>query len=134
MNDYTYKEDPLKCMDSRYLHRGKFQWGKAGNIKDATTVEGKIFQSLSRLENIRKQEGVFSSAAEVYTYDVKEDSILCILREMEGRRFFGIFNFSDVEKTAWMQEDGEYINLMGEGKIELKDVVLPAHGFIWAIG
>ena len=28
-NDYTYHENLKKCDDSRYLHRGKFQWEKA---------------------------------------------------------------------------------------------------------
>lgn len=27
-NDYTYKNDPDKCADSRYLHRGNFPWDK----------------------------------------------------------------------------------------------------------
>lgn len=26
VNDYSYKEDPAKCADSRYIHRGKLQW------------------------------------------------------------------------------------------------------------
>ena len=28
LNDYTYKKDPEKWADSRYLHRGKFPWEK----------------------------------------------------------------------------------------------------------
>lgn len=26
LNDYSYKEDPDKAADSRYIHRGAFQW------------------------------------------------------------------------------------------------------------
>ncbi|MBO6093505.1 MAG: alpha-amylase family protein, partial [Oscillospiraceae bacterium] len=26
LNDYTYREDPEKCSDSRYVHRGHFRW------------------------------------------------------------------------------------------------------------
>ena len=26
VNDYTYKENPLKREDSRYIHRGVFHW------------------------------------------------------------------------------------------------------------
>ncbi|MBQ8969854.1 MAG: alpha-amylase family protein, partial [Lachnospiraceae bacterium] len=29
LNDYSYKEDPLKRADSRYIHRGKFDWESA---------------------------------------------------------------------------------------------------------
>ena len=50
VNDYSYKEDPAKCADSRYIHRGKLQWELAENKNDPTTVQGSIFQTLDRLE------------------------------------------------------------------------------------
>ncbi len=87
VNDYSYKEDPAKCADSRYIHRGKLQWELAENKNDPTTVQGSIFQTLDRLEKIRRQEITFDKDADVYTYDVHDDSVLCILREYKGRRF-----------------------------------------------
>lgn len=131
VNDYSYKEDPAKCADSRYIHRGKLRWELAENKNDHTTVQGSIFQTLDRLEKIRGQEITFDKAADVYTYDVHDDSILCILREYKGRRFFGIFNFSDQEKTAWMQEEGVYRNLLTSEMIELKDIRLRGYDFLW---
>ena len=131
VNDYSYKEDPAKCADSRYIHRGKLQWELAENKNDLTTVQGSIFQTLDRLEKIRGQEITFDKDADVYTYDVHDDSVLCILREYKGRRFFGIFNFSDQEKTAWMQEDGVYRNLLTSEKMELKDIRLRGYDFLW---
>lgn len=131
VNDYSYKEDPAKCADSRYIHRGKLRWELAENKNDLTTVQGSIFQTLDRLEKIRGQEITFDKDADVYTYDVHDDSILCILREYKGRRFFGIFNFSDQEKTAWMQEDGVYRNLLTSEKMELKDIKLRGYDFLW---
>jgi amylosucrase len=131
VNDYSYKEDPAKCADSRYIHRGKLRWELAENKNDHTTVQGSIFQTLDRLEKIRGQEITFDKAADVYTYDVHDDSILCILREYKGRRFFGIFNFSDQEKTAWMQEEGAYRNLLTSEKMELKDIRLRGYDFLW---
>lgn len=132
VNDYSYKEDPLRCTDSRYLHRGKFRWDLAESRENMSTVEGEIFQTLLKLEHIRTAEQVFSSEADVYTYDVKDDSILCILREREGERFFGIFNFSSQTRTAWMEEPGEYVNLVTGENITVKDIALPEHGFVWA--
>ena len=131
VNDYSYKEDPAKCADSRYIHRGKLRWELAENKNDHTTVQGSIFRTLDRLEKIRRQEITFDKDADVYTYDVHDDSILCILREYKGRRFFGIFNFSDQEKTAWMQEDGVYRNLLTSEKMELKDIRLRGYDFLW---
>ena len=31
LNDYSYKDDPDKAADSRYIHRGAFQWDLAKN-------------------------------------------------------------------------------------------------------
>ena len=124
VNDYSYKEDPERSGDSRYLHRGKFRWELAGLREDERTVEGRIFKALQKLEQIRKEEKVFAPDADVYTYDVKDDSVLGILREADGERFLGLFNFSDQPKTAWMQEDGTYRNLLTGEEMTLKDVPL----------
>ncbi len=43
VNDYTYKDDPEKAPDSRYIHRGKFNWDLVENIKDTSSVQGRIF-------------------------------------------------------------------------------------------
>lgn len=131
VNDYSYKNDPEKCADSRYIHRGKLPWELAEDKEDVTTVQGNIFQTLDRLEKIRRQEITFDKDTDVYTYDVHDDSILCVLREYKGRRFFGIFNFSNQEKTAWMQEKGMYRNLLTGEKTELKDIRLSGYEFLW---
>ena len=131
VNDYSYKEDAEKVSDSRYLHRGAFLWELADKRKDLSTVQGKLFQMLNRLEQIRRQENVFSQEAEVYTYDVHNDSILGILREYKGERFIALFNFSEREQTAWMQEEGIFRNLVNGEIVEVKDPVLKGYEFVW---
>lgn len=134
LNDYTYKMNPDKAGDSRYIHRGKFQWDLAEKRKDSTSVQGRIFQALAQLEHIRMRETVFEASANVYTYDVHNDSILCIMREKEGEIFLGIFNFSDREEIAWMQENGSFLDLVANEKIEVRDIAVPPHGFYWIMG
>lgn len=131
VNDYSYKDDAEKVSDSRYLHRGIFQWKLAEKRKDLSTVQGQLFQMLNRLEQIRRQENVFSQEAEVYTYDVHNDSILGILREYKGERFIALFNFSESEQTAWMQEEGIFRNLVNGEIVEVKDPVLKGYEFVW---
>lgn len=131
VNDYSYKDDAEKASDSRYLHRGAFLWELADKRKDLSTVQGQLFQMLNRLEQIRRQENVFSQEAEVYTYDVHNDSILGILREYKGERFIELFNFSESEQTAWMQEEGIFRNLVNGEIVEVKDPVLKGYEFVW---
>ncbi len=132
INDYTYKEDETKKEDSRYLHRGKFPWYLAAKNTEKGTVQEQIFGGLSKLEKIRRERTVFRSDAAVYTYDVKDSSILCILRENEEECFIGIFNFSDETRTAWMEEAGNWTNLWTGEPIKLVDVKIPGHDFVWA--
>ena len=132
VNDYTYKEDPNKAADSRYLHRGAMNWKLAENITDQTTVEGQMFTRLSELEQIRKQERVFVSNADTWTIETWDSSVLCIGRYFEGEKILGLFNFSEYDKTAWINEtDGEYVDLISGRKMQASGVDIPAYGFYY---
>lgn len=131
VNDYSYKEDPAKKEDSRYLHRGKFRWEIVDNCKNPDSVHGKLFQGLSRLENIRRQEKVFDADAEMQVIETGDDSVLCIKRKKGRDTIIGIFNFYDSEKTVRMQLPGTYRNLLSGEITGLQEIRLPECGFIW---
>ena len=63
LNDYSYKDDPDKREDSRYIHRGAFRWDLARKRSGRRSVEARIFQGLTQLEKIRRQEKVFDEGA-----------------------------------------------------------------------
>ena len=132
VNDYTYKEDPDKAADSRYIHRGAMNWKLAENRKDPDTVEGKMFQGLARLEQIRRSEKVFMTEADTWTIETWDDAVLCIGRYFEGEKLIGLFNFSEYDRMAWIKEaDGEYVDLLTGSKIQPVDVKMPAYGFFY---
>ncbi len=80
VNDYSYKENPDKAADSRYIHRGAFDWNLAEKAGDKTSVQGRIFQGLARLEQIRRSEKVFVCRADTWTLDSHDNGVLCIGR------------------------------------------------------
>ncbi len=132
VNDYTYKEDPDKAPDSRYIHRGAMNWELAGNISKKGTVEEEIFHRLERLEQIRKKEKVFVSNADTWTIDTWDASVLCIARCLEGEKIIGLFNFSEFDKTAWINEtDGDYVELISGEEMKPIGVNIPAYGFYY---
>ena len=131
VNDYTYKEDPAKREDSRYIHRGKFHWELVENCGDTDTIQGKIFQGLSRLKHIRRQENVFGADAEMQVIETGDDSVLCIQRTKGRDTIIGIFNFYDSEKTVHITLPGTYRNLLNGEIMGLQDVRLPGSGFVW---
>lgn len=131
VNDYTYKEDPDKAPDSRYIHRGKFDWDLVENIKDEKSVQGRIFDGLELLEKIRRTEAVFNTDAEVYTKDYDDTSILWIVRKAEGEELHAVFNFSDEGRTIWMPEKAEYTDLVTGKREEIETVELSGWDFVW---
>ena len=132
VNDYTYKENPNRAADSRYIHRGVMNWELAANRFDLDTVEGKLFNRLEILEQIRKREKAFVSNADTWTVDTGDHSILCIGRYFAGEKIMGVFNFSEYNKTAWIHvADGMYTDLVSGKEMQLDKVSLPAYGFYY---
>ena len=132
VNDYSYKNDPDKAPDSRYIHRGAMNWDRAAMSGNARTVEGKLNKRLLQLEKIRKTEKAFMTNADTWTVDTWDNSILCIGRYYEGEKIYGLFNFSEYDKTAWINErDGIYKDLITGQEMEAAGVNVPAYGFFW---
>ena len=132
VNDYSYKENPNKREDSRYLHRGSMNWKLVENIQDATTVEAQVFLQLKKLEDIRKSEVAFMTDADCWTLETWDSHVLSIGRYKDQEKIIGIFNFSSESKTAWINEDdGEYEDLISGKKLEAKGVDVPGYGFYY---
>ena len=132
VNDYTYKNDPNKVADSRYIHRGVMHWDLAEKRNDLSTVEGKMFLGLQKLEQIRKEEKAFVSYADTWTVETWEKGVLCIGRFYDGEKIYGLFNFSEYDKTAWINEnDGLYVDLISGQKMKACGVNIPAFGYYY---
>ena len=132
VNDYSYKDDPDKAADSRYLHRGNFRWDLAENRNRPETVQGKLFPVLDKLEHLRMEHSVFNSDVPIRTIDTWDDSILALVRENDDEKFIGIYNFSEFDKVAWINEDdGMYTDLISGRELEAKGVQIPAFGCFW---
>jgi len=60
LNDYDYERDTAKIGDSRWLHRGKFDWVRAEQRRDQETVPGRIYTGMLRLIQLRGQNLAFT--------------------------------------------------------------------------
>lgn len=131
LNDYTYHEDPLKWDDSRYLHRGNLKWDDVAKRNDTKTRPGRIFQSLRELEKIRAKYKVFESQADTWIVEPYNDHILGIGRYYDGEKLIALFNFSDQDETAWVNEPEHYTDLLTGEPRDAKGVGIPAYDFAW---
>ncbi|MBQ5560387.1 MAG: amylosucrase [Lachnospiraceae bacterium] len=132
LNDHSYREDPLKKEDSRYLHRGKMQWEKVEHLQDGDNVESEVYQRLRKLENIRKAHVAFCSDSAAWTVETYDQSTLCMGRYKDGEKILGVFNFSEEERMAWIQEaDGLYEDLLTGKFIKPEGLTMQPYGFYW---
>ena len=132
LNDYSYHNDPEKWDDSRYIHRGAFQWDLAQLRHDATTRQGKQFEGLRHLEEIRRAEPAFDARADMWTFDTGNPHVLGIGRWYQGRKLIAFFNFSQEFVTASSWEQGPFEELVYGGKRDSLDhVELYPCGFAW---
>ena len=130
-NDYTYKNDPDKCADSRYLHRGNFPWDK---VEKKDPVAMKIFDALHHMEDIRASHDVLSCNANVYTIETGCASVLGIVREYAGHELRAFFNFSNMDQLIWtMPEDQAdiYTDLISGKTLRELGAVMPGYGCWW---
>ncbi|WP_418578587.1 alpha-amylase family protein [Hungatella sp.] len=131
-NDYTYHENPKKWDDSRYLHRGSFRWDLEKKRSVKGSLQETIFEGIKKLESIRAQFPVFCTDAEVWTIDTWDDAVLGLVRRSGEEKLIALFNFSEFDKVAWInEEDGMYKDLISGRRMEAKGVQIPAYGVYW---
>ncbi len=131
LNDYTYHEDPLKWDDSRYLHRGNFNWEDAKKRRSTKSRQGRIFKAIAKMRKLRASHPVFSADADAWIVETWNDHILGIGRYYQGEKLIALFNFSDQDETAWIDEREDYKDLMTGKKRPASAVGIPAHDFAW---
>ena len=130
LNDRAYHEDPDKAADSRYLHRGNFDWEKAELRKDADAYQGRLFAALRKLETVRGSEPLFRSDAKMTAFDTGSIHVLGIRRDLGDEHFVGLFNFSP--KNASLTLSGQSgVDLMQPEKPVHAQMELPPYGFRW---
>ena len=133
LNDYSYRQDPAKAADSRYVHRGKFHWEAAAKRHCQGMPEQRLFEGVGELERLRKRHRVFLNAAAVRTADTYDPALLCLVRELEEEKLVAVFNFSSDGRTAWISEEGSYGDLLSGERMEGKNVWMKPFQARWLL-
>ena len=138
LNDYSYHDHYAKKDDSRYIHRGNFNWDLADERHTAGTVSCALYSEIRRLIDIRKQNPVFHSGASMYSFDTGNNSILGVIREYKGQMLLGMFNFSGewlktvIQNTDWTDISYNDSNFIKSDKTETEYWLEP-YGFRWLL-
>ncbi len=133
LNDYMYHADINKKFDSRYLHRGKFDWKLAAERKNPDSYQGKVFNALRKLEKLRAENPVFEAQANFYPIVTDSQSVLGLCREYKGQKLLALFNFCENERTVTLEQKRSYTDLFTGEKHVRKNIPLKPYAFLWAL-
>ena len=124
LNDYSYKEDPGKVHDSRWVHRPSMVALQAPNGEFAD-----IFNKMKRLIHIRKNEPVFSGT-DLRVININNPHVLGFIRSTNDQQALVIANFSEHpqfiigDEFQSITKGTLYKNLQNNKEIMLEDVQL----------
>ena len=130
LNDYSYHTDPEKWEDSRYVHRGRFDWEATKRRNDPLSREGHIFRALRQLEQIRAARNVFRADAKVSAFYSGSDQVLGVHRSYDGNELFALFNFCEESRTVNNPARG-VADLVSGQTFSGENLILPGYGFVW---
>jgi amylosucrase len=131
VNDYSYKRDPAKMHDSRWVHRPYFDWQAAEQRHDPATAQGRVFLALKRLIDIRKHTPALGSGSTTF-FDTENPHVLGYSR---NACIVCLANFSEraqtVRRDILPAHTGSLYDLAGDRAIPPGDLVLDAYQFVW---
>ncbi len=117
MNDYSYRSDPDKAGDSRWVHRPAADWNRYALLENESTVEGRVFCELRRLIELRKQHSAFSGQQTDFI-NTGNPHVFGYVRSNGAERMLALCNFKEEEQRIPSNE----LRIYGLG-YQLKDLV-----------
>nr|MCU0514497.1 alpha-amylase family glycosyl hydrolase [Anaerolineae bacterium] len=137
LNDYSYRDDPEKKGDSRWVHRPRFSWQRAEQRHDLASPVGRVYQGLKSLLDIRVANPIFAGANTLF-FNTGNPHVLGYL---VNRRLLVLANFSEKMQSvqrdvlaayAPVQQRG--VSLLTRDAVHLlSEVALPPLAFSWIL-
>ena len=125
--------DALEDAKKKYVLINAFLIFKCGmpviSERDETLLP-EIHEKLCKLESFRQELKVFNTFADRWTMDTWDNGTLALGRYFEGQKLIAVFNFTDSDRTAWINEnDGDYMELISGETMPAENVEVGAYSF-----
>ena len=99
LNDYSYRDDPAKSGDSRWVHRPFANWEKIDRRNVPHTLEAEVYGGLQRLIAVRKETEAFSGGA-MSVVDADNPHVFGYVRQNDRGRILALANLSEREQRV----------------------------------
>jgi len=143
LNDDSYRDDPYKQGDTRWVHRPSIDWEKADLRNTPGSVESKIFIALKRMIAVRKEIEVFADFNNRELIEVENPHLFVFGRyhlQQPNEQVLVVGNFSNKPQHlnledlgSWQSQYRSMVDLYrGENPdIFKKSLVIPGYSFYW---
>ena len=84
-----------------------FRWDLEPQKEKKGTVQNQIFASMKKMEELKFKYRPFEGEADVWTEETYDTALLCVCRKSGNEMVTGLFNFSNEDRTAWI-DMGEF--------------------------
>jgi amylosucrase len=143
LNDDSYRSDPNKKEDTRWVHRPAIDWEIAARRNMPGSVEYKIFSALKRMIAVRKEIAVFADFNNRELLEVENPHLFVFGRynlNHQSGQVLVVANFNSKPQHlnlddlgSWSSQHGRLVDLYrGERPDTFKNsLVIPGFGFYW---
>jgi len=104
LNDESYKNDPAKADDNRWIHRPKMDWELAKSASNGEGVAGRVYEGITKLIKARKSLDSIHASVTAETEARNDGAILLIRRKHAAGLLTEIYNLT--EKTQYLDSYG----------------------------
>ncbi|MBN9178146.1 MAG: amylosucrase [Microbacterium sp.] len=135
LNDYSYRDDPARRGDSRWVHRGNRPRDRYAERGDESTAAGRVFRRLTKLISVRQQAPEFAGN-DLIGFRTPHPSVVGYQRPGPDTRVLVLANVGDAEvQIDPLTLSGfarEAYDLVHDADLDLDEgLTLPPHGFVW---
>lgn len=143
LNDDSYKDDPYKKGDTRWVHRPSIDWEKADLRNTPGSVEYEIFIALKRMIAVRKEIEVFADFNNRELIEVENPHLFVFGRyhlQQPNEQVLVVGNFSNKPQHLNLEDLGswksQYRSMVDLYRGENPDIfknslVIPGYSFYW---
>ncbi len=135
LNDYSYSKDPSKASDSRWVHRPTTDWQKIAQRGDPNSLEGRVYQGLHRLIDLRKRTPVLSGS-QLQVINTGNPHVLGFVRISGNERVLVFANFSEADQLVSANQlrlyglSYTFTDLFSGHNLPLRDLSLEPYSFV----